>query len=99
MDLAGARLVASRHIAHVEMADPSDVLADGLDMISFHDLDVIDVEENLDVWARNLPHDLERLTRAARNLDHSSTAQQFCRSCVLDMNHFGFSTGIISTRR
>src|SRR5207302_7864159 len=51
VDFARARLVPTGNVADVEVADAIDVRSDVLDQVPFHDLHVIDVEEELDVRA------------------------------------------------
>ena len=44
------KLIATRIACGVEVADVLEVLLDGADDIAFHDLHVIDVEEELEAW-------------------------------------------------
>ena len=49
LDFLGAvKFVSAGNAASVEVADPIDVFLNGADQVSFHDLHVIDVEEQLD---------------------------------------------------
>src|SRR6516162_8010488 len=51
VDCTGTRLVASGNITDVKMPDAVDVGPDTLDQIPLHDLDVIDIKQQLDVRA------------------------------------------------
>src|SRR5205823_5008216 len=46
--LGGVEFVAAGNAAGMEVGDPIDVFLDGADEVTFHDLHVIDVEEELD---------------------------------------------------
>src|ERR1700674_781103 len=46
--LGGVECVAAGNAAGVEVGDPIDIFLDGADQVTFHDLHVIDVEEELD---------------------------------------------------
>src|SRR5437016_13039239 len=46
--LGGVEFVAARDAAGVEVGDPIDIFLDGADQVTFHDLHVIDVVEQLD---------------------------------------------------
>ena len=46
--LGGVEFVAAGDAAGVEVGDPIDIFLDGADQVTFHDLHVIDVEEELD---------------------------------------------------
>ena len=48
--LSTVEFVAAGYASGVEVSNPIDVFLNGADEIAFHDLHVIDVEEQLDAW-------------------------------------------------
>src|SRR5467141_88433 len=56
--LGGVEFVAAGDAAGVEVGDPIDIFLDGADQVTFHDLHVIDVVEQLDAWRINGLDDL-----------------------------------------
>ena len=48
-----------RNVADVEVPDSSDVLAQSFDQVPFHDLHVIEVEQNFDEGAPHFADDVE----------------------------------------
>jgi len=58
--------VAARNITNVKMAGGADVLPERLDQVSFHDLDVIEVEQNLQIWAADFADDGEGFSGAVQ---------------------------------
>src|ERR1700737_2142197 len=65
VDLAGARLVAARVVADLDMRDAGEVPLDGGDEVSLHHLHVVDVVLKVDVFAPSLRDEVERLLGVA----------------------------------
>ncbi len=57
--LRGVEFVAARNSAGVKVADPVDVFLNGADEVAFHDLHVIDVEEQFDARGVDGLNDLD----------------------------------------
>src|SRR6202011_5349594 len=92
IDLTCAGLVPSGNIADVKVADCSQVAADGINQIPFHDLNVIQIEKDFHERAGDFAHDLERLQRVVQivigvvvlwvqRLDLSQRVQHFDDQC------------------
>ena len=60
MNLASAGLVPAGHIAYVKMPDRCNIGSQRFDEVSFHDLDMIEVKQNLEERAANFAHNAER---------------------------------------
>ena len=61
IDLARARLMATRHIGHMNMTDQVEIIADRLGQVAFANLLMVDVVQQLDVRAMHFFDDLKAL--------------------------------------
>ena len=68
IDLTGSRLTAARDISEMNQPNLIDITAQRLNQIPLHDLDMVNIEQEFDVWVSDTMHNFDAVFHAVKEV-------------------------------